>query len=144
VHGPDQALGAAIVAYGLSDGPNPAAQSGLGYDPAVPYPLVDVAFGDHAFAIGDQQRQKRKHLRFHCDGRTILTQLKAIHVELKRGEAVNHGDDFFPKTAGADRSRVLQRIRRKSPLQLQAFPHGIPEYVRRGSTRSTQYKEILK
>ena len=79
--GLDEPLFLAIVAKQGAGGIDPGAQSGFGYNAALPHRGEKVVPGDDALAIADQAKQQVEDLWFDGHRRRSANQFTAIRIE---------------------------------------------------------------
>src|SRR5262249_13818348 len=103
VHGANEALIVAAVAYHAPCGADARAQRGLRDDAALPNHIEQLVLADDPVAVTNEVNEQIEHLRLDVDDRAGTPQLMARNVDLAVGESEVH---ICPRRTLLDRRRA--------------------------------------
>src|SRR6185503_12496796 len=91
VDGADQPLCLAVIADDLTDRLDPARESRLRYDAAMPDRFEDVIAADDAIAVLHEVDEQGENLRLDRQHRLAVAQLLRADIELEAVKTIKHG-----------------------------------------------------
>jgi len=108
-----------LVADGVTDGVDPAAEGRVRYDPPVPDTIDQVVLRDNAVAVFDEIEEHAKNLGLDSNGIPGAVQLVSLRINQVVAESVNHHTDrAYREESRFSEGKIKETFKRRIFSQL--------------------------